>query len=464
MTAAGPKSPSSVTSTQVSVFSETVPWSDPGNAVSSNDSYATVTLGPSDLSYALRCTGFGFTSGDVPGGATIDGILVEIEVSQDGDALNVLSPLVYGGSQLGGGGVGLGQTAGNTGFAPDGTDTYWPLGDSTDTGSASLTQAMVVDSSFGIDIYFSVGFTGAGSNVSVDHVRLTIYYTAGVGGGTTYNDTYSATVASGFTVASAQTMPNTLAESLASANTFASAMTMPNAYASSVAANDNLSANLVIASTLAETLAAAFTLANSQVMPNTLSQSVAASDAFAAGLIIGSAISETLAGSDGFAAAMTFAPALSESVAAAFAVATAQTMPNALSESLASDATLATAATYSPTLAEAVASLDSMAASQVMPASVVETLVSAGLFQASAIYPNAMSEAIGAADGFASGLSFMATISEGMVCGFTMAIEVDKSVQYSAERGYLQVRTGGSSSRRGVAAPTRQGSIARRAN
>src|SRR6478752_10810863 len=119
MTTAGPKSPSSVTSEQVDSGIETVPWSDPGNATASDDSYATATIGPFDWTYALRCTDFGFTDSDVPSGATINGIFVEVEASQDGDVQNSGAPLVYGGSQIGQLGTGLG-------FTPDGTDTYWP--------------------------------------------------------------------------------------------------------------------------------------------------------------------------------------------------------------------------------------------------------------------------------------------------------------------------------------------------
>jgi len=174
------KSPSTVTSEQVGL-GDTVPWTNPGDAASSDDSYAVATLAAGDASYALRCTDFGFTSGDIPLGATIDGIFVEVEVQQSGDATQSTSPLVYSGSQLG---SGLGSIigAGNEGFTPDGTDTYWPLGGPTDLGGASVTQAMVVDSSFGIDLYFAVPFLGLGSSVSVDHVRMTVYYTTGAGG------------------------------------------------------------------------------------------------------------------------------------------------------------------------------------------------------------------------------------------------------------------------------------------
>lgn len=175
MTTAGPNSPASVSS--VLIGFETVPWSDPGNAVVSDDSAATAFIDDLNLTYWLRCTDLGFTNGDVPPGATLDGFLVEVEVSQDGGAVLAGAKPVYDGLQISAGN--LGSEAGNFPFTPDGTDTYWPLGGPTDLSGATITQDMVVDPSFGIDLQFSVSSFSGGSpsTVSVDHVRLTVYYT-----------------------------------------------------------------------------------------------------------------------------------------------------------------------------------------------------------------------------------------------------------------------------------------------
>lgn len=178
MPSAGPNSPSSVTSVSVT-FSETVDWTDPANAATSDTNYATVDLGPGDTSYALWFTDFDFTNSDVPLGATIVGALFEVQVSQTGAGADAAvisrASLVYDGSELSSFLDNLGFNAGNFPFTPDGTGSYWPLGDPTDTGGASVTQSMVVDASFGVGIKFSGGSNS--SIVSVDHGQLTIYYT-----------------------------------------------------------------------------------------------------------------------------------------------------------------------------------------------------------------------------------------------------------------------------------------------
>lgn len=180
MAVAGPNPPSSVASVAVGL-GETIPWLDPENAASSDDSYATISIPPNDFisefqgPQALRFTGFGFTDSDVPPGSTIDGLLFEVEVSQNGDAIHSGSPLVFDGSQINMWG-GLGWEAGNAGFTPDWTDAYWPLGGPTDTAYSGPTQEMVVDPSFGIDLYFAIPRNGFGATLFVDHGRLTVYY------------------------------------------------------------------------------------------------------------------------------------------------------------------------------------------------------------------------------------------------------------------------------------------------
>ena len=70
MASEGPNDPGTITN----VAYGTQAWANPSNAGSSNDSYATRTL--SGVSDYLRATNFGFA---IPSGATIDGILVEVE-------------------------------------------------------------------------------------------------------------------------------------------------------------------------------------------------------------------------------------------------------------------------------------------------------------------------------------------------------------------------------------------------
>ena len=78
---AGPSSP---TSTGNDASIGTVSWSNTGNAVSSNNSYATVANATSNY---LTLTNFGFA---IPGGATIDGIEVSIEKSRTDNKIAIL--------------------------------------------------------------------------------------------------------------------------------------------------------------------------------------------------------------------------------------------------------------------------------------------------------------------------------------------------------------------------------------
>src|SRR4051812_31719459 len=56
----------------------TITWSNPGNILASDNSRATAALGSTQLTHYLKASNFGFT---IPAGATILGILVEIERS-----------------------------------------------------------------------------------------------------------------------------------------------------------------------------------------------------------------------------------------------------------------------------------------------------------------------------------------------------------------------------------------------
>lgn len=179
MTTAGPNSPFTVTSEPIGLAA-TFPWNDPENAIVEDGNYATLVLpqsvGIAEGGYTLRFTNFGFTDGDIPPSSIINGILFEVKVSQTGDAVNGGSQLVYLGSELDPANH-LGGTTGNAGFIPDGTDAFWPLGGPTDTGGVDLTQTIVVDSSFGVDLYFFIPWGGIGSTISVDSAQITIFYT-----------------------------------------------------------------------------------------------------------------------------------------------------------------------------------------------------------------------------------------------------------------------------------------------
>lgn len=156
-------------------------WSNPTNITSSNDSRATVTVSPApQISHYLVSSAHGFT---IPGGSTINGIVVEIERST--------------GAQFGsfgrdnrvrivkGGAIGATDKASASEW-PESTDATASYGSSSDLWGETWTAADINDSGFGAAL--AVTNTGAVDSVSmrVDHMRITVYYTAAAGGNPWY--------------------------------------------------------------------------------------------------------------------------------------------------------------------------------------------------------------------------------------------------------------------------------------
>jgi len=158
----------------------TVAWANPSNASSSNNSYATASNGFGSMitTHYLKATNFGFSIG---GGDTIDGIVVEIERFGPNTLLDYILDntvkLVIGGSIVG--------TNKNSATKWSPTESYFTYGGSSDLWGNSISAGDVNASSFGIvlnvDIYN--GTPKFSLAAFVDHIRITVYYTAGGGGG-----------------------------------------------------------------------------------------------------------------------------------------------------------------------------------------------------------------------------------------------------------------------------------------
>ena len=71
-------------------------WQDMTNLYASDNNYSDNGPGKTDASDILTVTQYGFTSGDIPNGATIDGIEVEVEVRQNGVSETIRHLLQYG--------------------------------------------------------------------------------------------------------------------------------------------------------------------------------------------------------------------------------------------------------------------------------------------------------------------------------------------------------------------------------
>lgn len=144
----------------VGVFS----WSNPGNAAASDNSYATVSLFPTGQSHYLKATNFGFS---IPGGSTIEGIVVEVEHKESGSGVcrDNRIRIVKGGA------IGSTDKASGTEWpTSDGTASY---GADNDLWGETWTVSEINASDFGVAIS-AIGL-GTGT-ASIDHIKITVYY------------------------------------------------------------------------------------------------------------------------------------------------------------------------------------------------------------------------------------------------------------------------------------------------
>lgn len=162
-------------------------WSNPTNIYTVNSSYASATslsVGTFTTNY-LKATNFGFS---IPGGATIDGIVVEIyrscngstEILVPGRTKDVTVSLVKGGTVSG-------DNKADTVTlwpSPPGSGSYATYGDSTSLWGLSWTDSDINASDFGVVISGSIKRNSKSTVTAyVDHIRITIHYTSGGGGG-----------------------------------------------------------------------------------------------------------------------------------------------------------------------------------------------------------------------------------------------------------------------------------------
>ena len=159
MATAGPSSPGTLADSD---GTGTVVWSNSSNAGASDDAYAQAALLTSTSRYLLA-TNFGFS---IPAGATIDGILVEIE--KNAGLLDTITDdrvrLVKGGT------VQSTDKASGTNWPT--SDAYSSYGGAADLWSGTWESTDINASNFGV----ALSATGLGT-ASVDHMRITITYT-----------------------------------------------------------------------------------------------------------------------------------------------------------------------------------------------------------------------------------------------------------------------------------------------
>jgi hypothetical protein len=141
----------------------TVSWSNPANAETNNDIYATAT-GDLVTTYYLKATNFGFS---IPSTAIIRGITVNVERKASAVDLvhNTIVKIVKSNN------IGL-TTKYDYEYWPtsDGTVTY---GSNTDIWGENWTPAVINQSDFGIAF---ATFIGSSGTAYVDYFSVTVYY------------------------------------------------------------------------------------------------------------------------------------------------------------------------------------------------------------------------------------------------------------------------------------------------
>lgn len=152
-----------------------VAWTNPTNAGSSNNTYATVAVTKDTTTQFLQATNFGIAAGDIPAGSTIDNIEIVVErkygYSGTGVGETCRDNKVY-----------LRKTAGQVG--PNmASGSTWPTSDTDTTytwtaAQHTLTYSDIVgNADFGVDFEAYLDRTDETVTAYVDRIKVRVYYT-----------------------------------------------------------------------------------------------------------------------------------------------------------------------------------------------------------------------------------------------------------------------------------------------
>ena len=151
----------------------TLAWGTPAFAVSSNNTYATVSLNDLQVSNYLRCTQYGFA---IPAGAVINGVTVRVErrASTTNSVRDAAMRLVKDAAGL----PAIQTTDRSTLTLYPTADTVEAHGGAADLWGGVWTPADINSVNFGAAFASQKpGTVGGGRTVSVDHMPITVTYT-----------------------------------------------------------------------------------------------------------------------------------------------------------------------------------------------------------------------------------------------------------------------------------------------
>ncbi len=145
------------------------PWGNPGNITADDGLTADCGLTSASTSHYLKGTMAGneFT---IPAGATIDGVTVSVQRSNDG--FDVIKDSAV---RLVKGGAVVGDNKADTATDWGGVEAVVNYGGASDLWGVALTDADVNASDFGAA--FSAASPGGGDSAYVDYISITIHYT-----------------------------------------------------------------------------------------------------------------------------------------------------------------------------------------------------------------------------------------------------------------------------------------------
>lgn len=166
MASEGPNSGSTAASDADALGGTPVAWTNVSNILSSDDSRATASVSGTTTAEYAKATGFGFS---IPAGATILGIVVEVEWNRENTGQPILghARIVKSGSLAG--------TDKNSGLVTATTDTYQTFGGPTDLWGQSWTASDINSSGFGAGSRMRAN-GGTATEVRIDHIRITVYW------------------------------------------------------------------------------------------------------------------------------------------------------------------------------------------------------------------------------------------------------------------------------------------------
>lgn len=174
MASQGPRYPATAASlSEASTLENKDAWVSPANVGADDGTESTITAASfdsPDISQILVASNFGFT---IPTGATIDGIVVEIDRRNSAGAASDNRVQLATGTTF----------ADLVGTNKADTALDWPTatavatyGASNDTWSAGLTVAQI--NAAGFAVFLSAQADAANTDIQVDFIRVTVYYTA----------------------------------------------------------------------------------------------------------------------------------------------------------------------------------------------------------------------------------------------------------------------------------------------